>query len=186
MRTIARVREIALIIVLRKVLFWESREGDTTPCLLRTSVKAASIIVKKEVAILYASIGINTPHVLSKVDKVVFSVLFSITQLYAYLYAFYKSSQPCTINGTGGDVLLQYQLKAGSFLDVRNDNRRSKMGLGTIAIIKLILFTGMCVFGAATIFFLVMALRIDIIEASEESKLNNSLRFDENEYKKSA
>lgn len=60
------------------------------------------------------------------------------------------------------------------------------MGLGTIAIIKLILFIGMCIFGAATIFLLAMALRIDILEASEEAKLNNSLRFNENEYKKSA
>lgn len=60
------------------------------------------------------------------------------------------------------------------------------MELGTIAIIKLILFIGMCIFGAATIFFLAMALRIDILEASEEAKLNNSLRFNENEYKKSA
>lgn len=60
------------------------------------------------------------------------------------------------------------------------------MGLGTIAIIKLILLIGMCVFGAATVFFLAMALRIDLLEACGESKLNNSLRFNENEYKKSA
>ena len=60
------------------------------------------------------------------------------------------------------------------------------MGLGTIAIIKLILLIGMCVFGAATVFFLAMALRIDLLEACEGSKLNNSLRFNENEYKKFA
>ena len=74
------------------------------------------------------------------------------------------------------DISVRIQIEQG-WSKVVNGGR--KMGLGTIAIIKLILFIGMCIFGVATIFFLAMVLRIDILWTSEEAKIIHSLRYNE-------
>ena len=91
-RAILKVRDMALINVLKKLLFSIKILPEIIPWRESTSVKAASTIVKKAVDILYTIMGINTPQVFSKVDNFVFFMIV--------LYVFWLICKSSTIKWT--------------------------------------------------------------------------------------